>query len=490
MYIGIDVGTSEVKALLLSDRHEIVATSGAKLSIFRPAIGHCEQEPESWWLATVESLQALRSKVPKEFAAARAIGLSGQMHGAVLLDEADRVIRPAILWNDTRSHQECADLMQEMPALAQIAGSLAMPGFTAPKLRWVQRHEPGHFGRIRRVLLPKDFVRLKLTGEHVTDFSDASGTMWLDVAERRWSRSVLKLTGLDERQMPGLVEGSHPGGGLRSDVAQQLGLSPGLTVAGGGGDNAASAIGMGCTEPGSGFVSLGTSGVTFVVTGAYQPNIDHGTHAFCHAIPDRWHQMAVMLTAASALEWAARLLGLDSAAALETRASSLDPRQRTACPIFLPYLSGERTPHNDAAVRGSLHGLDHDSDAARVGYAVIEGIAMGLADGLTALRQCGSKPQRLSLVGGGARSQTWAQLIASAMDLELVTHKGSTAGAALGAARLGWLATGARMEEACPVPEVDQIFRPDQDEQAMLMPRFQRYRSLYQPKSTAMEINR
>ena len=479
MYIGIDIGTSEVKALLLAPDQRVVGTAGAALTVSRPQPGHSEQDPAQWWAATQSALDGLRAAHPVEYAATEAIGLSGQMHGAVLLDAQDRVLRPAILWNDTRSAEECSALMRELPALSELGGSLAMPGFTAPKLRWVARHEPEVFRRVAKVLLPKDYVRLLLTGDHVSDLSDASGTLWLDVRRREWSDELLALTGLTRAHMPRLVEGSAVSGRLRPDVAQSLGLRPGTVVAGGGGDNAASAVGMGAVEPGQGFLSLGTSGVLFVVTPTYQPNAASATHAFCHAVPGRWHQMSVMLAAASALQWVAKLLGAPDAGDVAARAAALGASDREAAPLFLPYLSGERTPHNDAQVRGSLHGLDFDTDAARLGYAVMEGVSFGLRDGLAALNAAGSQVTRLSLVGGGARSAFWAQMLASALDVEIVTHGGSAVGGALGAARLGALSVGAPMQAVCLPPPIDTVYQPDPGEGALLAPRHALFRSLY-----------
>jgi xylulokinase len=479
MFLGIDIGTSEVKVLLLSDTHQLVGTAGATLDIARPHPGHSEQHPQDWWRATQDALAQLRAAHPQAFAATQAIGLSGQMHGAVLLDAADEVLRPAILWNDTRSALECEELMAQQPAMPSVAGSLVMPGFTAPKLCWVAKHEPAVFRRIAKVLLPKDYVRLMLTGEHVSDMSDASGTAWLDVAKRSWSPELLALCKLEQTQMPRLVEGSAEGGRLSASAAQALGLRPGLVVAGGAGDNAASAVGMGAVEAGQGFLSLGTSGVLFVVTPTYQPNAASATHAFCHALPGRWHQMSVMLSAASCLQWAARWLGAPSAAALEAMASSLEPPARDAAPLFLPYLGGERTPHNNANLRASFHSLSHDTDAAALAYAVMEGVSFGLRDGLEALKAAGSKPTRLSLVGGGARSAMWAQQLASCLGLEIVTHGGSTAGGALGAARLAWLATGADLSHVCTTPEVDRTYQPQPGEQAQLAGRYQRFKALY-----------
>ncbi len=483
MFLGIDAGTSEVKALLLADDHTLIATAGAALAISRPQAGHSEQNPADWWRATQEALAKLRAAHPQHFKAVRAIGLSGQMHGAVLLDARHEVLRPAILWNDTRASQQCVDMMRELPGLPQMAGSLVMPGFTAPKLRWVAEHEPATFAKVAKVVLPKDYLRFKLTGELVTDMSDASGTAWLDVAGRAWSEPLLALCGLGIGHMPRLVEGSASSGVLRDDVAQQLGLPRNVVVAGGGGDNAASAVGMGAVDAGQGFLSLGTSGVLFLVTPSYQPNAASATHAFCHALPGRWHQMSVMLSAASCLHWAMRLLGAASESELEVKASTLTLTERAAAPLFLPYLSGERTPHNSASVRGSFHGLDHDTHAASLAYAVIEGVTFGLNDGLAALKAAGSHARSLSLVGGGAKSAMWAQQLASCLGVDMLSHSGSAAGGALGAARLAWLAwagdSSANVASICTTPDVDRVFSPDRSEQAVLLPRYERFRRLY-----------
>jgi xylulokinase len=479
MYLGIDIGTSEVKALLLDDQHHVIGTAGATLDVSRPHPGHSEQDPASWWAATVKALGQLQQQQPASYAAIKAIGLSGQMHGAVLLDANNRVLRPAILWNDTRSALECQEMMAELPGAALLAGSLIMPGFTAPKLRWVAKHEPAVFAQVAKVLLPKDYVRLMLTDEHITDLSDASGTAWLDVAQRAWSPELLALTGLTEAQMPRVVEGSAPGGQLTAPAAAQLGLTPGIVVAGGAGDNASSAVGMGAVNAGEGFLSLGTSGVLFVVTPQFAPNAQSATHAFCHAVPGRWHQMSVMLSAASCLQWARQALGAASEAELESRAAALDFAARAAAPLFLPYLSGERTPHNDAVLRASFHGISHSADQAAMAYSVIEGVTFGLTDGLNALKKAGSHVRRLSLVGGGARSAFWAQQLASSLNVEIVTHAESTAGGALGAARLGWLATGAPVAQVCTQPAVAKSYLPDAAEQAFLAPRYARFQAIY-----------
>ena len=482
MFLGIDLGTSELKLVLLSPAHGAVANVGVPLTVSRPQPLWSEQAPQDWWHALDTAMVQLAQSHPQALSHVRGIGLSGQMHGAVLLDASHAVLRPAILWNDGRSAAQCEALMRDVPDLTQITGNLAMPGFTAPKLQWVREHEPGIFARTARVLLPKDYLRLHLTGEAITDMSDASGTLWLDVARRDWSDRMLQATGLTRGHMPALVEGSAPGGTLRGELARRWGVPEGVVVAGGGGDNAASAVGIGAVEAGQGFVSLGTSGVIFVVTDAFRPNPAAAMHAFCHALPGRWHQMSVMLSAASAVGWAARLTGLSDAATLVERAATLTAAQRARAPIFLPYLSGERTPHNDPAAQGVLFGLTHEHDAAAIGWAALEGVSFGLLDGLHSLAlPAGAKPTRLALVGGGARSHLWGDLLASVLGVELEVHEGNEAGGALGAARLGWLAAGGELAEVCrPGGEPARVHRPEAELADMLRERHARYRALYE----------
>ena len=479
MFLGIDLGTSEVKTLLLDERHQIVASLGEALTQQRPQPLWSEQHPADWWAALDHALQQLAARQPAALAAVQAIGLSGQMHGAVLLDAAAAVLRPAILWNDGRSGAACRALEAALPQLQQITGNLAMPGFTAPKLWWLREHEPALFERVRRVLLPKDWLRLQLTGEAVSEMSDASGTLWLDVGRRCWSGAVLGACGLGLEHMPRLVEGSAVSGQLSAACARRWGLRAGIPVAGGGGDNAASAVGIGAVLPGQGFVSLGTSGVIFLASDRFRPNPASAMHAFCHALPQAWHQMSVMLSAASALRWVRQLLGLPDEATLLERVAPLGPSQRAAAPIFLPYLGGERTPHNDPRAQGVLFGLSADHDAASVGYAVIEGVAFGLLDGWRSMAVADGEVRQLSLVGGGARSALWARLIASCLGVELVTHAGGEAGAALGAARLAWLSVGGDPASVCASPPLRERFAPEADWAQLLAPRQQRFARLY-----------
>ncbi len=479
MFLGIDLGTSELKTLLLDAQHRIKAQASAALTLQQPQPLWSEQQPQAWWAALDAALLQLKAQQPQAMAAVQAIGLAGQMHGAVVLGAQGEVLRPAILWNDGRSGAQCAALEAMQPLTQEITGNLAMPGFTAPKLLWLREHEPRLFDQVSRVLLPKDWLRLQLTGEAVSEMSDASGTLWLDVAARRWSAAMLAACGLDESHMPRLVEGSDCSGTLKREWAQRWGLPNAVPVAGGGGDNAASAVGMGAVAPGQGFVSLGTSGVVFLCGARFSPNPARAVHAFCHALPRQWHQMSVMLSAASALQWAARLLAVSNVGEMLAATQDLTLAQCAAAPIFLPYLNGERTPHNDPHATGSLHGLTAAHGPADVAHAVMEGVCFGLADGWQALGAARAGVPALSLVGGGARSARWAQWLASALGVSLTTHDGGAAGAALGAARLAWLSVGGSVAQAAPALPVRQRFDPDPHLASALAVRHARFQRLY-----------
>lgn len=481
MYLGIDLGTSEVKVLLMDEQQHIIGSAHAPLTISRPHEQWSEQDPASWWSATQAAVGELAARHPFEVSQLRGIGLSGQMHGAVLLDSAGTVLRPAILWNDVRSGAQCAELERRVPTSRAITGNLAMPGFTAPKLLWVAQHEPDVFVRTAKVLLPKDYLRYLLTGEFISDMSDASGTLWLDVAKRDWSDIMLTACGLERSHMPRLVEGSAPGGWLKTELAAQWGIPQPVVLAGGAGDNAASAIGMGVIQEGEGFISLGTSGVFFAANAQYRPNPQQGLHTFCHALPGQWHQMGVMLSAASCLRWAVELTHADDEEQLLAEVAQLERAATLAAPLFLPYLSGERTPHNDPDASGVWFGLRHDTDRARLGYSVLEGVAFGLRDSYLALREAGTSVPMAALVGGGSRSRYWAQLLASVLDTPLSLHSSGNVGAALGAARLGLLAANpdADVAAVCAAPPLQGIIEPQADWHAALLPRFERYRALY-----------
>src|SRR5271165_3346250 len=489
-YLGLDIGTSSVKALLVDADQKVVAEASPSLSVSRPHPLWSEQDPEDWVSGVEAGVAAIRSQAPEAFARLAGIGLSGQMHGATLLDAADKPLRPAILWNDGRSFAECAELKRRVPEVEQITGNLVMPGFTAPKMLWVAAHEPEIARATKRVLLPKDYVRLRLSGEAVSEMSDAAATSWLDVGKRRWDERLLEATGLTLAAMPRLVEGSEVSAHLSPAVAAAWGLEGrAIPIAGGGGDNAASAIGVGATEAGEGFVSLGTSGVIFSVTDRYVSLPERTLHAFCHALQNRWHGMSVMLSAAAALAWIADILGREQdigGLVANAEAFARSKSAIAAAPIFLPYLSGERTPHNDAEATGMFAGLRANHGADALVFAVMEGVAFSFADGVDVLDAAGARPVRPLLVGGGARSDFWGQMIADVTGLTIDLAQGAEAGAALGAARLAMLAAGAgSVEVVCLRPPTARAFTPDPARAALHAPRLERYRTLYKAEKAA-----
>ena len=438
--IGIDLGTSGVKAVLLAADGDCLAEAQAALTVSRPQSLWSEQAPADWLTATDTVVRALREMAaPADWARVRALAVAGQMHGAVLLDAQGQVLRPAILWNDGRSQAQCDALEATQPATRRITANRAMAGFTAPKLMWVAQHEPALFAQVGKVLLPKDWLVSQLAGVFSSDCSDAAGTLWLDVAGRCWSTTMLAATGMRPDQMPTLHEGPDAVGQLLPRWAEAWGLPAGVQLAAGAGDNAAGAVGMGVVAPGDGFLSLGTSGVIFVATEGPQANPERGVHTFCHALPGTWHQMAVMLAASSALSWWSGITGSPPADLLAGLAVG---QVRSQAPLFLPYLSGERTPHADPGATGSFHGLVHGHSRDDLSYAVIEGVAFAFADGLDALREAGTQPQRLLAIGGGARSDVWLQMLADVLALPIDRPVGAEVGPALGAARLALLSLG------------------------------------------------
>ena len=452
MFIGLDLGTSGVKGLLMSQDQQVLAEASAPLTVSRPFEGWSEQSPADWIAATEQVMDQLAAE---GLGSVRGIGLSGQMHGATLLDAADEVLRPCILWNDTRSFEEAAELDAD-PVFRRITGNIVFPGFTAPKLMWVQRHEPALWDRVAKVLLPKDYLRLWLTGDHVAEMSDAAGTGWLDTGARDWSDDLLAATGLSRRHMPRLVEGSAPSGMLRPALAGRWGLPAHVVVAGGGGDNAASGVGVGVVRAGEAFVSLGTSGVLFAANDGYQPAPETAVHTFCHALPETWHQMGVVLSATDSLNWYAGMVG-ETAAALTGRLGGL---QAPGKPVFLPYLGGERTPLNSAAIRGAFLGLDHGTDRAAGTRAVLEGVTFAIRDCRDALAATGTRLDRLIAVGGGSRSDYWLQAIATALDLPVHLPVAGDFGGAFGAARLAIMAATGAGAEIATLPPLARTIEP------------------------------
>jgi xylulokinase len=475
MYLGIDIGTSGVKAILMDDTGLVVDVAQAPLTVSRPHDLWSEQDPTDWWAATnsaVSQLDLQRRHLVK------AVGLSGQMHGATLLGADNQALRPAILWNDGRSAAQCAALESTLPDLGQITGNRAMPGFTAPKLLWVRENEPDIFAQVKTVLLPKDYVRLRMTGELASDMSDSAGTLWMDVGQRDWSDTVLAATGLDRSHMPQLFEGSEYTGQLRSELAEAWGMGC-VPVVAGGGDNAAGAVGVGVVRPGDAFLSLGTSGVLFLANGGYTPNPAGGVHSFCHALPERWHQMSVILSAASCVDWATKLCGMENAGELFAHMEKRGAPAATE--MFLPYLSGERTPHNDPNAKGVLFGITHESDAASIGQSVLEGVAFAFRDGLDALTDSGAHVDSITVIGGGAKSYYWGTILASVLNRPLIYRGGGEVGPAYGAAKLAQLAdTKASIEEICTAPAILHVEEPDDSLVNLYADRLPKFRSLYQ----------
>ncbi|MCZ8097927.1 MAG: xylulokinase [Burkholderiales bacterium] len=457
--IGIDVGTSAVKVVVADEAEAILAEREAPLSISRPGPNASEQNPEDWWTAVAGVLDALAAESPRLMSGVRAIGLSGQMHGAVLLGPDLVPLRPAMLWNDGRAAPQARMLRERVPELARVVGVPAMPGFTGPKIPWLAEHEPGLVERVRVVMLPKDFVRLRLTGEVATDMSDAAGTWWLDEARRAWSPEAAEATGLPFAALPPLFESPEPAGALRGELAARWGMPPGVVVAAGAGDAAAGAVGIGAMGDGATFLSLGTSAQLFVSTAGYRPAPEQAVHAFCHAAPGLWFQMGAMLNGASCLAFVAGLVGapietlLDEVEALGSGPSEL---------VFLPYLSGERTPHDDADARGVFLGMTPATTRAGLVRAVLEGVAFSFADARDALASGGTRLADAAVIGGGARSTLWMQILADVLGIRLRRYRGGAKGPAFGAARLARMAfTGLPASVIAVPPAVLDEFEPD-----------------------------
>lgn len=471
MYLGIDLGTSAVKVCLLGAGGEVLATASAKLGISHPFDGASEQDCGSWWTATRQAVgdidRSLRGQV-------RAIGLSGQMHGAVLLDADHRPIRPVMLWNDARATRECDDMLAAEPRAGDIAGALPMAGFTAPKLLWLSRHEPDMHARIASVLLPKDYLGFRLHGGFVTDPSDAAGTSWYDEGARRWSERLCTASATDIGWLPEVRYGTDVAGVLLPRPAEELGLPAGIPVAAGGGDAASGAVGIGAVSGGDGFVSLGTSGQLFVTTTDYRPNLASRIHAYAHSVPGHWFQMAAMLNGARPVAWLAELLRRPIGDLLaEAEAASPGP-------LFLPYLTGERTPHGDTEIRAGFSGLGETTSQGSLMRSVVEAVAFTFADAADAFSAAGAMPDTLLAIGGGSRSDFIVQSIADATACRIGRTDGADIGPALGAARMAIVAKGdAARADVMTKPAVTRWFEPRPDRTQHLRSRLEGYRALY-----------
>lgn len=474
--LGIDLGTSSIKAVLMNDQQLVLGSSSQALEVLRPQLGWSEQVPANWLTAVDQVMQALQRAHPQAMADVQGIALSGHMHGATLIDAQNEVLRPCILWNDTRSYQEAAEL-DANPLFRNLSGNIVFPGFTAPKLVWVQKHEPLLFDKVHKVLLPKDYVRWWLTGEYASDMSDAAGTAWLDVAKRAWSKELLAASGMRLEQMPKAIEGTEISSYLHSKLAERWGIKQRVVIAGGAGDNAAAACGMGVVAAGSAFVSLGTSGVLFAATASYLPNPASAVHTFCHAIPNTWHQMGVILSATDSLNWYAQITNQSPAELTQALGERLKAPSKVC---FLPYLSGERTPHNDALIRGAFIGLSHADRQVDLTQAVLEGVAFAIRDNLNALKAAGTSLERVTAVGGGSRSHYWLKVLATTLNLPIDLPAEGDFGAAFGAARLALIAaTQANPLELLTAPAVAQTIEPEAEYIQAFSEAYQHYQQLY-----------
>ncbi len=481
-YLGLDIGTSAVKAVIVDETETVLAEGEEALTISRPGPGLSEQDAQDWLTAVEKILSRWHPGQRSVLAGVEGIGLSGQMHGSVCLDASDQPVLPVILWNDSRAVAEAAELNRDHPDLAWKLGVPASPSFTAPKLLWLSRHRPDLMARLSRVLLPKDFVRLWLTGEHVSDMSDGAGSWWLDEAARDWSDTALAATGVDRSQLPRLIEGTEVSGRLRPALAERLGLRPGIPVAGGGGDAMAGAIGIGAIDDGA-FISLGTSGQFFVPGTSYRPLPDKFLHAFCHAVPGRWIQMAALLNGASCLSWAAGLVGEPIEKLLaDVAAQPAGP----GAVMFLPYLAGERTPHNDALATGVFSGMTGGTGKADLIRAVLEGVAYSFADAAACLEEAGTRLSQAAVIGGGARSALWVQIFADVLGIKLMRYRGGEKGPAFGAARLARAAaTGEDIAAIATKPPVLDVAEPRPEITAAYAGKVAAFRRLYQATKAA-----
>ena len=483
LLLGIDLSTTGAKALLIDRDGRVVSSATTPLSLSTPQPLWSEQEPREWWTATTNSIKQALADANATGEDIAAIGLTGQMHGLVLLDADGEVLRPAILWNDQRCGAECDEIRARVTRreLVQITGNDALTGFTAPKILWVETHEPEVYQRIRHVLLPKDYIRYKLTGMHAMDKADGSGTMLFDLRQRTWSSQIVNALNISPDWLPQTFEGHETTGEVTGEAAALIGLRPGTPVVAGGGDQAAGAVGTGVVRPGTIAVTLGTSGVVFAATESPLIEPEGRLHAFCHAVAGRWHLMGVMLSAAGSLQWYRDKLAcqrsfaelVDEAAAVPAGSEGL---------IFLPYLSGERTPHPDPFARGAWVGLTMRHGQAHLTRSILEGVAFGIKDMFCLMRDAGlGSIEEVRVSGGGAKSLLWRQILADTLGAELLTVN-TTEGAAFGAALLAGVGAGvwSDVDAACAetISIRDRVI-PDKATMKIYESLYEEYKRLY-----------
>ena len=493
MFIGIDLGTSSIKMILIDQNQNILATANSSLTVQSPKDGFSEQNPQEWIDSTMECLEALKLKKPKEFSQTISIGISGHMHGATLIDKNGKVIRPCILWNDTRSHQECEEFEKQNFDVRSISGNITMPGFTAPKINWIKNNEIDNFKKIFKVLLPKDYLRFVLTGEFFSEMSDASGTLWLDIKQRKWSNQLLSCSFLEEKHMPDLVEGNEQTGFLKKELKEKFSFNYNVKIVGGAGDNAAAATGMGIINNNQSFISLGTSGVFFTPTENFLSNTSDAVHSFCHCLPNKWHLMSVMLSASNCLDWICSVTNTSIAETLNNVKNFYNDKNSIKnSSYFLPYLSGERTPHNDPHIRGSFHSIKTTTNSIDLQYAVIEGVSFGILDGINSILKINNNFENIFMVGGGSRSSFWIELLASLLNRKLSVCDQSEYGAALGVARLAMYQDDKidNKDNIVSQIKVSKTYNPNEDSIDLLLKRYSIWRDLYSSnKKNAQKLN-
>ena len=479
MSLGIDLGTSSMKCLVIGEDQEILQSFLSEdIPLSNPQSGWSEQDPSSWIIALDQCIKKLKEKI--NINEINSVSFSGHMHGATCINKNHEIIRPCILWNDTRSHQECSEIMTDNSVM-DIAGNIAMPGFTAPKVLWIKNNETEKFDKIYKALLPKDYLRFYLTGEFFSDLSDASGTYWLDVEKRDWSQKLLEASSMNISQMPNICEGTDQTGIIKKDISEKYGFNLNCKVYGGAGDNAAAAVGLGLYDERDASISLGTSGDIVGSTKKFLKNYDDAIHSFCHCLPNTWHLMSVMLSCTSNINWFINAFesSIDEITKSLKESMSSDLLMKNS-PFYLPYLTGERTPLNDPHVRASFHNMGIETNRSTLVYSLIEGISFALFDNYQALSKTGIKLNNLFVIGGGSKNEDWIKLLASILDRDLAITEASDAMAAYGAARLAYLGyNNLKYEDVLSPPSVKKVIEKDNSMSPILQDRFAKWKNYY-----------
>ena len=476
-YLGISLGILEVKVALFDSDSQLLADAAVRLTRSSPQSYWSEQSPEEWWHATLEAIAKVRADAPAGFSSLNGIGVSGQTQGTVLLDKHHRLLRPAMLWSDTRARAECVELEAMVTNSRDLTGNMALPSFTAPKLLWLQKYERSVFDNIAKVLMPKDFIVFRLTGEFVTDMSDASSTLCFDVQHRDWSERMISAIGLSHEHFPRLAEGSEKAGELRPLLADAWNLKHAVPVATGAARPAATALGLGAIKEGDAYVSLGPSGMTFVSTSGPRPSPERAVRNFGHCLPALWSQIGVAPAGTSCLDWWTKVIGTGDRELIFSQASLAKKHE---APVFLPYLNGASTPHNDARASGVFFGMTENTSPDMIAYALLEGVAFSMADGLSAIKETGTRIRQASLIGDGSQNRFWSELLVTACGMPLNLHAPEFDAASVGAARLARLAAGnCTINDLCTAAPVVETISPRTDWQEELEIRHARFRRLY-----------